>query len=231
MAQIEEDVKGLTRAEARAKMGEPSKSGDKGGVGLMAVEHSWDHWLIPPGKMLSVWYDGEGETISTAILGDEPPPEPKMVELQVYCDYYQFYVQDMESTADTSIVWDEPNSTENGTVVADGFIGVATKRYETVPVQVSWYPSDPGFIWDGIDRVSECGIEVTTTLGVGMPISIRPLNHIEFIEPGIYDVRVMGACFSTVKSDWDGADCYYVELWPAEKLRPLVHLKKPADSA
>jgi putative RNA 2'-phosphotransferase len=153
--------------------------------------------------------------------------EPKGVELQVYADYYQFYVQDVESTCDTSVIWDDPASTENGVVVGDGLIAVSTKRYETVPVRVEWYHADPGFMWEGIDRVSECGIVVTTTLGVGMPISISPLNHIEFITPGTYDVRVMAWGFNTVVSDFDGGDHYIVQLWPAQELRALTHLAKP----
>jgi hypothetical protein len=222
----DQGVQGLTRAAARKLLGEPEASGDKGGTGVFALEHSWDRWLIL-GQLLHVVYDGDGETAGTITQSDPPPPEPVSIELQIYADYYQFYVQDMESTCDTSVIWDDPASTEQGAVVGEGLVAVSTKRYETVPVRVEWYPSDPGFDWEGIDRVNECGIEVRTRLGVGMPISLRPLHHIEFVEPGIYDVRLMAWGLDTVVSDWDGGDHYIVQLWPAATLRPLTHLAKP----
>jgi hypothetical protein len=148
----------------------------------------------------------------------------RVLQLKVYADYYQFYVQDAASTCDTSVIWDQPGSTEQGTVVGNGLIGVATKRYETVPVRIEMHRRDPGFSWAGVDRVSECGIVITTTLGVGMPISLKPLHRVDFVTPGTYHVRTLATGFDTVVSDWEGADRYIVQLWPAVEQRGLTHL-------
>jgi hypothetical protein len=155
-------------------------------------------------------------------MPDEQEPEPISVELQVYADYYQFYVQDLESRCDTSIIWDDPADTERGVVVGDGLVAVSTKRYETVPVRVEVYPSDPGFQWEGIDRVSECGLTVSTQLQVGMPIS--SMQAIEQVQPGTYGVRVMAWGLDTVVSDWEGGDHYIVQLWPVTSMPELRHL-------
>jgi hypothetical protein len=216
---------GMTRDEARALMGAPLASGDAGGVGIMVVEFSWDHW-ISGDRLVAVFYDGPDATVGRIEDRDIPEPEPKGIETQVHADYYQFYVQDIESSCDTSVIWDVPNSTEDGVAIGPGLVAVSTKRYANVPVGIEWYPSKPSFEWEGIDRVSEAGIEVTTKLGYGMPISVQPLPVFEPVTPGLYGVRVMAWGLNTVVNDNEGGDHYIVQLWPVGKLPKLRHLKR-----
>jgi hypothetical protein len=225
MAETPTVRRGTTRVTLRKRFGEPEASGERGGVGLMAVEHSWDRWALPDGRRLSVFYDGPSDRSGTVRVDDPPEPEPFGVDLQVYADYYQFYVQDEHSPCDTGEIWAKPEDTELGLVAGDGLVAISTKRYETVPVRIERYHADPGFDWEGIDRVSECGLVVTTQLVVGMPIS--SMTAVPEVEPGTYAVRSMAWGLATVTSDWDGGDHYIVQLWPADDVRPVRHLTKP----
>ena len=218
---------GITREEARTLLGAPSSSGERGGSGIFALEHSWDNWDLPTGQTVHAVFSGIDATLGEISYQKTPDPDPIGVELEVYADYYQFYVQDLASTCDTSIIWDEPDSTKNGLVVGPGLVAISTKRYGTVPVRLEWYPKKPKFQWEGIDRVSEAGIEVTTQLGAGILISASPLPVFDAITPGLYGVRSMAWGLDNVTSDSEGGDHYIVQLWPVTKLPPRKHLRRP----
>jgi hypothetical protein len=216
---------GLTRAEAQAKMGSPEASGEPHGTGIFAVEHAWDRWVLPDGHLLHVTYDGPDNVIGMIQVNDPPQPEPFGVELTVHADYYQFYVQDAQSSCDTAVLWDVPGA-DRGLAVGEGLVGITTKRYGDVPVRIELYATDPGFQWEGIDRISEAGLTITTQLLVGMPISA--MTPVPEVPPGTYAVRSMAWGLDTVTSDWDGADNYIVQLWPTATEPRVVHLDKPA---
>jgi hypothetical protein len=220
----------MSRAAVRKRLGQPERSGEPGGIGVMALEFAWDLFRQPDGSGLRFEY-GAGDTTVRSVMASPPEdPEPFSVELSVYADYSQFYVQDIESPCDTGAIWDDPATTEHGFAVGEGLVAIGTKRYGDVPVRVEIYPKDPGFEWEGIDRVNEGGIVVTTQLGVGMPISATPLPVVEGVVPGTYAVRSMSWGFNTVVDDSNGSDHYIVQLWPVDELPAVRHLTKPGKA-
>jgi hypothetical protein len=123
-------------------------------------------------------------------------------------------------------VWDAKGATDHGFAIGSGLIAVGTKRYAEVPVTIEVNPVDPGFSWEGIDRVSEGSITVTTRLVVGMPISAS-MTAVPDVAPGIYAVRSLASGLGTVTDDWHGDDRYVVQLWPAVAEVPVRHREKP----
>jgi hypothetical protein len=152
--------------------------------------------------------------------------ERVVVELRVPSDHYQVYLQDEASPCDTAVIWDDPVTTERGFAQGDGLVAITTKRYEIVPLRIEWYPADPGFDWEGIDRVNEGGIEITTRLVAGMPIS--GVVPVDAIAPGRYAVRSLSWGFDSVESDWVGADHYAVQLWPVRRRPRARAVPRPA---
>jgi hypothetical protein len=221
----------MSRAAVRERLGTPHRSGEPGGVGVMALEFAWDQFRQADDSLLRVEYGTADTSIRSVTAMPPEAPEPFMVELDVYADYYQFYVQDLESPCDTAVIWDDPAATEHGFAVGEGLVAITTKRYETVPVRVEVYPKDPGFQWEGIDRVNEGGIVVTTQLGVGMPISASPLPVVDGVAPGAYGVRSISSRFDTVVDDSNGADLYIVQLWPVAELPGVRYLTRPGKGS
>jgi hypothetical protein len=154
------------------------------------------------------------------------PAEPRAVEMQVFADYYQFYVADSTNTCDTGMICDAPDSAKRQIGVGDRLVAIGTKRYGTVPVRIEIYPAAPKLDLRGIDRINECGIEITTSLVVCNYISDPEPSEIS-IEPGIYGVRALyvrqGAKFIT--NDQIGDDGYIIQFWPTVELLALRHIK------
>jgi hypothetical protein len=149
--------------------------------------------------------------------GALPSRGPRVIELEVYADYYQFYVADQHTPCDTSVIWDDPTTTDHRLAVGDQLVAVGTKRYGTVPVRIEIRRRAPKVMVGGVDRINECGLTITTALVVAMFISEPTPTPIE-IEPGHYRVRVLYFGQDSVESDWVGADRYVVQLWPTKTL-------------
>jgi hypothetical protein len=145
--------------------------------------------------------------------------EVRAHDLMVHADYYQFYVCDRGSPCDTSVIWDEPGSFERQLAVGERLIAVGTKRYAEVPVRIEIHRVEPTLDTADWDLVNECGLEITTALEVGNPISATPIELP--IEPGTYGVLVASAGQSTVIDDWHGDDRYVLMLWPTAEVKPV----------
>ncbi len=215
-----------SRAQCRSMFGEPESSAGPPlpTTSIFYSPYTWDRWLVTGGELLRVEFT-EGESgVRTVQLQPSPEPEPTGVDLDVYADYYQFYLQDQSSPADTSVIWDDPATTKHQLAVADGLIAVGTKRYGTVPVRVETYPVEPKLDLAGLDRVNECAIVVSTRLCIGNPISVAPLPEVTTLPPGSYGVRVLYLFQDQVTNDQTGDDRYVIQLWPTPELLDTRYL-------
>jgi hypothetical protein len=214
-----------SRIAARTSFGPPESSGDAGGVGIMAVEFSWDRWALDTGGFMRIEYTA-GDSGIRAIQFQEPPQaEPKSARFDVYADYSQFYVADKTNTCDLEALWDDAQSSKRQIAVGDGLIAIGTKRYGTVPVNIEWYPVEPKLVPKGIDRINECGLTITSSLVIGNYVSKPELIEVPIIEPGIYAVRVLYLFQKSVVNDNDGRDEYTVQMWPVAERPPLLYVK------
>jgi hypothetical protein len=214
-----------SRAEARKTFGAPSASGEPQGEpgSIMYLPYPWDRWDSPTTGGVHLEYIEDGSALRMVTLSEPALPETTSVALDIFADYYQFYVQDAASTCDTGTIWDDPESTKRQIAVGDGLVAVGTKRYGTVPVSIEMYPMEPILEPRGIDRVNECGLTITTGLVVGNPISAE-LTSVP-LAPGIYGVRVLYLYQKHVENDQTGNDRYIVQLWPVGELLPLRYIK------
>jgi hypothetical protein len=216
-----------TRAEVNELFGQPERSGEPTDVPATSVFYSpyaWDRWAIDTRGFIRVEYQEGDVGIRSIQLQQPEQPEPTSVELQVYADYYQFYVADTANTCDTSVIWDDPQASERQIAIGEGLVAVGTKRYGFVPVNIECYPFEPKLDPEGIDRINECGIAVTKSLGVGNYISVSPLAEVP-LSPGTYAVRILYSFQDQVTDDQTGNDRYTVQLWPATELPSLRYLK------
>ncbi len=214
-----------TRTEARTKFGDPESSGDAGGTGIFALEFSWDRWQLDTGGFLRLEYTTDDTGLRAIQLQEPPLAEPTSITIDVYADYCQFYIADEGNTCDTDTLWDDPDSSKRQLAVGERLIAVGTKRYGTVPVTIEWYPIEPKLDARGIDRINECGLTITTSLGVGNYISVAELTKVPTIQPGKYGVRVLYLHQKQVVNDNEGSDEYRIQLWPVAELPGLRYIK------
>lgn len=88
----------------------------------------------------------------------------KEVRLEIFADYFQFYLQDEKADGDLSGRWTN-EAVELLLATADGTIGVGTMRNMHVPVTIKTFDTNPTFLIDEqnvIRQINECDLEVTS---------------------------------------------------------------------
>jgi hypothetical protein len=224
-----------SRVAVNALFGAPTVSGEPQGepTSILYSPYSWDRWDMPGKGAIRVEYMEDANSVRMITLSEPALPDAVSVQLNVYADYFQFYVADVATTCDTSVIWDAPETTQRQLAVGDGLIAIGTKRYGTVPVRIESYPIEPKLDPRGIDRVNECGLTFTGKLGVGNFISSPELMPIAPVElaPGTYGVRVLYLYQDQVENDEKGNDEYVVQLWPTTELLPLRYIKPAAKNS
>jgi hypothetical protein len=215
-----------SRAQARALFGEPELSSGPPlpTTSIFYSPYTWDRWALTGGELLRVEFTEDESGVRTIQLQPAPEPEPTGVDVEVYADYCQFYLQDQASTADTSVIWDDPGTSEHQLAVADGLVAVGTKRFGTVPVRVETYPVEPKLDPAGLDRINETGIVISTRLCIGNPISVAPLPEVTTLPPGVYGIRILYLFQDQVTNDQIGNDRYIIQLWPTTELPATRYL-------
>jgi len=140
----------------------------------------------------------------------------KSLNLSLFADYFQFYIQDEGVTGDLSQSWDE-EATTRLLAVAPGTIGIGTARNMDVPVLVEICEQEPH------DDLFEWGHAVEASLEVasGHLVIAGCTNHfpdtarIE-VAPGCYHARLSFAELDSISEDrLKGDDHYWVQVWPS----------------
>jgi hypothetical protein len=138
-----------------------------------------------------------------------------------YADYYAFYLQDQASKQDYDLLWNDESSTKM-LAVGEQLIGIGTKRYEFVPINIKLYAKAPLFKPESCEKANECSLHISSTAVLGSVIGgFVTLD----LPPGVYRARILYKNLSTVESDWKGKDSYWVQLWAEERLLGIKHLK------
>jgi hypothetical protein len=137
------------------------------------------------------------------------------IELSLFADYYQFYLQDEKAKGDLSDSWN-PEATQNLMALAPGTIGIGTARNMTVPVVIEILDRDPGLNLDGWDQINECSIDVPSgKLVVAGCTDYYPDAKRIAVTPGTYRARLLYKNLDQLSDDGlEGDDAYVVLLWP-----------------
>jgi hypothetical protein len=114
-------------------------------------------------------------------------------ELDLFADYYQFYLQDEQADGDLSDSWTEQATTDLFALTL-GTIGIGTVSNSDVPATVEVHNSEPEHDFDEWDRIIECSIDVPSgRIVVAGCTDYFPDAARISVEPGVYQARVFMA--------------------------------------
>lgn len=143
------------------------------------------------------------------------------IKLEIFADYFQFYIQDENANGDLSEKWTD-EAVEQLLAITDGTIGVGTVRNMDVPVTIKTFDTEPAFLTDVenvIGQINECNIEVNSGKIViaGCTDYFPDAKRIE-LKNGIYRARIYYGNLDKLSEDGlDGEDFYEVHLWMTNK--------------
>jgi len=139
----------------------------------------------------------------------------RSIQLSLFADYFQFYIQDEAVTGDLSGSWNG-DATARLLAVAPGTIGIGTIRNTEVPVLVEVHDRKPPEDLDAWDHVVEASIDLKSgCLVIAGCTDYFPDATRMDVSPGCYLSRVSyGGLKSLSKAGLTGDDHYRVQLWP-----------------
>jgi hypothetical protein len=213
----------MSRKESRKLLGEPKYSGEKGGLGIMAVERNWDKWQNEKGQSLRLEYAVDDNSIYHALLMDTEMEIKILYDGKIKGSHHSIYLQDMDSKADAGEIWNTKADVTQIAHPGKQMVGISIPRYAETYLTFSYCSMETCInTLEGIDHCNEFSIEVTSQLQVGN--FFETFTNLD-VAPGIYRARVMNTFLHTVKNDEEGDDKYSIELWPDTEVRELVILK------
>lgn len=154
--------------------------------------------------------------------------DQEQIDISVFAEHFQFYVQDADTDNLLSIYWDEI-SRENLFAVSDEIIGIATVRNMEVPITISFIDKEPKDEdleeWDHVVQ-SYLTVKSGRLLVTG-PTSADEDSWTQEVEPGIYGVRAYYGMLDEVDAEgFEGDDFYKVALWKTDKPPETEVLKR-----
>jgi len=156
------------------------------------------------------------------------------IKLELFADYFQFYIQDEKANGDLSEQWTD-EAVEKLLAITDGTIGVGTVRNMDVPVRIKTFDTEPSFLphfENEIGQINECDINVKSgkIVFAGCTEYFRDAKRIE-LKNGIYRARIYYGNLDKVSEDGlDGEDFYEVHLWLTNKKENLKIIKNRNNS-
>lgn len=144
-------------------------------------------------------------------------------QLEIFADYFQFYLQDETAEGDLSDAWDA-TAVERMLAVSPGTVGLGTVRNMDVPVTLELLGSEPVGDLAPFDHVAEGSLVIATgPLVVAGCTDYFPDAARLDIEPGTYRVRLSCSGLNSLSEDGlEGQDHYLVQLWQAPSIDPRV---------
>jgi hypothetical protein len=144
-------------------------------------------------------------------------------QLEIFADYFQFYLQDETAQGDLSDVWDDP-AVERMLATSSGMVGLGTVRNMRVPVTLEFLGAEPAGDLAPFDHVAEGSLVMETgPLVVAGCTDYLPDAARFDIEPGTYRVRLSCSGLNSLSEDGlQGQDRYLVQLWQAPPIDPRV---------
>jgi len=136
-------------------------------------------------------------------------------DLEIFADYFQFYVQDADTDENFAEGWTD-ETVAAMFVSKNTAVAIGTARNTDVPVRLEIHESRPGEP-DGWERQNSAALAVNSgRLQVIGCTDYGPDAFVRLIAPGHYMVRVSYFDLETLSEDGlDGDDRYLVQVWPA----------------
>lgn len=152
--------------------------------------------------------------------------KPLSRHIDVFADYFQFYVCDEAFKTDTATIWNEV-ATDRMLALGPDLIAVGTARNMVVPVDLEILGSEPAPDFDDWDQVIDCSVMIPSGKLILFGCTENPDEAERLqIAPGSYAVRVSYARLAQLSDNGlEGDDSYRIQLWPS-RLSPLTVLKR-----
>jgi hypothetical protein len=213
----------MSQSQTHTIMGKPARNGEKGGVGIMAVERSWDKWENNIGQAIRVEYTEDESSIYQITLMDTELEIRTLYEGVIAGSHHSIYLQDIDNQADAGEIWNTKADAQTIAHVGDQMVGISIPRYAETYLTASLYSSEiPISTLEGIDHCNEFSIKVTRELQIG---NYFAEFHKLDVPVGIYRVRLMCWFLDSVKNDEQGDDRLSIEMWADTEIRETVILK------
>ncbi len=153
------------------------------------------------------------------------------IEIAVFADYFQFYVQDEAANEDFGPLWTD-DAVERLIAVAECSVGIGTVRNMAVPIVVSLHQEEPEDDFREWDLVNECSFTVRSgrIAVLGCTDALPEAARLS-VPAGPYRLRASYVGLDSLSEDGlDGDDFYRLQIWPAP-LAGLRTLKEKAGAA
>lgn len=151
------------------------------------------------------------------------------IKLELFADYFQFYIQDEEVKGDLSESWTD-EAVDILLATTPGTIGVGTVRNMDVGVNLKIFETQPGFLLDPentIGQINECDIDIRSGKLVlaGCTDYFTDAKRIS-LEKGNYRARIYYGNLDKISDDGlDGEDFYEIHLWKTDRSQELKVIK------
>jgi hypothetical protein len=145
------------------------------------------------------------------------------LNLTLFADYFQFYLQDESAQESLADSWTD-EATNRLLAVASGSIGVGTVRNMDVPVTIEVLAAEPALDAEKWDHITQCSIDVPSgKLVIAGCTDYFPEAKRIHVSPGTYVARISYGALDALSEDrLDGSDHYRVQLWPGLSAQPMV---------
>lgn len=150
-------------------------------------------------------------------------------QLDVFADYFQFYVCDERYETDTGLIWDEA-TTNRMLALGTDLIAIGTARNMDVPVQIELLASEPEIDFAAWEQVIDCSITISSGKLIVFGCTDNPDDSERLpVTPGVHRARISYSNLSDLSEDGlDGNDRYRVQLWPGPTADLVVRKRRPA---
>ncbi len=150
------------------------------------------------------------------------------LKLQLFADYFQFYLQDDDgSLGSLADAWTQNATQRTRIVIAPGVVGVGTARNDTVAVELEVAEAEPVLDVGPWAHVVEADLLCATgrIVVAGCTDYFPDARRVE-VQPGRLRVRVLyGKATPNAQPGGDSVR-YRVELWPTVSAQPVTVLKQ-----
>ncbi|WP_020411244.1 hypothetical protein [Microbulbifer variabilis] len=140
----------------------------------------------------------------------------KKYKFEIFADYFQIYLLDVEADDDTSDIWtDEALNIKLG--ILPNTLAIGTYRNVDVPLEVEVHDSEPEISLGEWDHASIGYFTVTSGQCVvsGCTDYLLDVAKID-VAPGKYSAISLAKGLGSITEEWEDADdLYKVILWPS----------------
>lgn len=153
----------------------------------------------------------------------------KEIQLELFADYFQFYLQDEKASGDIRDIWTQ-EAVDNLLALTEGVIAVGTARNMDVPVTIKIYENEPNLFADNqneIGQINECDLNIISgNMVVSGCTDYFPDAKRIGVPKGLYRTRIYYRNLDKLSEDGlDGEDFYELHLWPTDKKEGMKVIK------